>query len=101
MKAIEFKHQNVVFAKDQPEYLPLPALKIDSLIGEVVSCWKLSFKERVKIVFTGKVWLSLMSFSEPLTPCFMSVDRKKVYSHPDDKLTWFLKLRDLIKSKLQ
>lgn len=27
MKAIPFKHQNVVFAKNQPEYTPLPALK--------------------------------------------------------------------------
>ncbi len=85
MKAVKFKHQNVVFAKDQPEYLPLPALKIDSPTGEVISCWKLSFKERVKIIFTGRVWLSLMSFNRPLTPSFMSVDRKKIYSHPDDE----------------
>ena len=53
MKPIEFKHQNIVFAKDQPEYQPLPALKFESSNGEVVSCWKLSFKERIKIVFTG------------------------------------------------
>ena len=87
MKPVEFKHQNIVFAKDQPEYQPLPALRIDSPTGEVVSCWKLSFKERIKIVFTGRVWLSLMSFNKPLTPSYLAVNRKDVYSHLDDEKT--------------
>ena len=81
MKPIEFKHQNIVFANDQPEYMPLPALKIESEQGEVISCWRLSFKERVKVLFSGKVWLSLMSFNKPLTPSYMSVNRKEVYSY--------------------
>ena len=71
MKPVEFKHQNVVFAKDQPEYQPLPALKLDSPEGEVISCWRMSFKERIKVLFTGKVWVSLMSFNKPLTPSFL------------------------------
>ena len=36
-------------AKDKPGYQPLPALKIDSPEGEVISCWKMSFKERLKV----------------------------------------------------
>lgn len=95
MKPVEFKHQNVVFAKDQPEYQPLPALRIESPTGEVVSCWKLSFKERVKIVFTGRVWLSLMSFNKPLTPSFLAVNRKEVYSHPDDEKTVLKRIKKL------
>jgi len=84
MKPIEFKHQNVAFAKNQPEYENLPALKIDSSEGEVISCWKLSFKERIKVLFTGKIWMSLMSFNKPLTPSYLSVNRKEVYSLLDD-----------------
>jgi hypothetical protein len=84
MKPIEFKHQNIIFAKDQPEYQPLPALRIDSPSGEVISCWKMNFKERIKVLFTGRVWLSLMSFNKPLTPSFMSVNRDAVYSISDD-----------------
>ena len=99
MKPVEFKHQNIVFAKDQPEYQPLPALRIDSPAGEVVSCWKLSFKERVKIIFTGRVWLSLMSFNKPLTPSFLAVNRKEVYSHPDDNITLFSKLKTLFRRR--
>ena len=87
MKPIEFKHQNVVFAKDQPEYQPLPALRLDTPQGEVISCWRLSYKERLQVLIFGKVWLSLMSFNKPLTPSFMAVSRKGVYSHPDDLIT--------------
>lgn len=99
MKPVEFKHQNIVFAKDQPEYQPLPALRIDSPTGEVVSCWKLTFKERVKIVFTGRVWLSLMSFNKSLTPSFLAVNRKEVYSHPDDNITLISKLKTLFRRR--
>lgn len=97
MKAVEFKHQNIVFAKDQPEYIPLPALKIDSTEGYVISCWKMTFIERIKVLFTGKVWLSLMSFNKPLTPSSLSVNRKEIYSHPDDLVTWYKKVLNSIK----
>lgn len=84
MKPTTFKHQNIVFAKDQPEYQPLPALKLDTPEGEVISCWKMNWKERIKVVITGRVWLSLLSFNKPLTPSIISVNRRDIYSHPDD-----------------
>ena len=68
MKPTEFKHQNIVYAKDQPDYTPLPALRLDSKNGEVISCWKMSLKERLIVLFTGRVWLSLLSFNKPLPP---------------------------------
>ena len=80
MKPIEFKHQNVVFAKDQPEYMPLPALRLNTPQGEVISCWKMSARERIKVLFTGKIWVSLISFNNPLTPSYLTVNRKEVYS---------------------
>ena len=84
MKPVEFKHQNVVYAKDQPEYEPLPALKFDGSEGEVVSCWKMSWKERIRVLITGRVWVSLLSFNKPLTPSFLSVNRKEIFSVPGD-----------------
>lgn len=73
MEAIKFKHANVEFAKDQDEYKTLPALKMESEAGEVVTCWKLTFFERLKILFTGKLWLTMLTFNKPLTPCFLSL----------------------------
>ena len=92
MKPVEFKYQNVVFAKDQPEYMPLPALKLDTPNGEVISCWGLSFKERLKILFFGKIWVSLVSYNKPLTPSYISVNRKDVFSHTDDDIKWWKKM---------
>jgi len=84
MKPIEFKNQNIVFAKDQPEYQPLPALKLDGISGEVISCWHLSFKERIKILFTGNIWACLVTFKKPLTPMMLSVDREDFFVTPED-----------------
>lgn len=100
MKPVEFEHQNIVFAKDQPEYQPLPALKFDSPEGQVVSCWKLSFKERLRVLFLGRVWLSMSTFNRPLTPSYLAADRKEVYSHTDDNQKWHERLRTKIENKL-
>lgn len=41
MIPIEFPEQNCVYAKDQPEYLPLPVHKTPD--GMVISCWALTW----------------------------------------------------------
>ena len=79
MRPVKFKDQNTTFAEHQPEYQPLPALRIDSKKGEVISCWRLSFIERLRVLVFGRVWLSLMSFNKPLTPSFLSTNKKGVY----------------------
>lgn len=78
MKPIEFPESNVVFAKDQPEYQPLPAFKNQSELGEVISCWQLSFPERLRLLFSGKLWVSLMTFNKPLTPSFFTTKKSDV-----------------------
>jgi len=72
MKPIKFKESNITFAKDQPEYIPLPAFKSED--GRIISCWELSFKERVKVLFTGRMWLSLLTFNKPLQPIKIQVE---------------------------
>lgn len=66
MKPIEFPEQNCVFAKDQPEYLPLPAYRSDS--GEVISCWRLTWKEVLRFLLTRKIWLRQLTFNDKLQP---------------------------------
>ena len=34
--------------------------------GETVSCWKMSWWERVQILFTGKVWLGVAGHHPPV-----------------------------------
>lgn len=71
MKPTEFAEQNCVYAKDQPEYLPLPAHKTED--GRVISSWKLTFRERFQVLFFGRVWLSQMTFHDPLQPQLPSI----------------------------
>lgn len=94
MKPVKFKHENTVIAEDQPQYMPLPALKIESPYGEVVSCWKMSFKDRLKVLITGRIWLALVSYNRPLTPSYLSANRREVFSHPDDKKKLWMKIKE-------
>ena len=66
MKPVKFKESNVIYAESQAEYLQLPACRKES--GEVISCWKLTICEKIKIVFTGKLWLRVLTFNKPLQP---------------------------------
>ena len=68
MKPIEFKEQNVVFAKDQKPYLPLPAYQDDINGGRIFHCWKLTLPEKFKILFTGKLWIEVLNFKQPPQP---------------------------------
>jgi hypothetical protein len=72
MKPIEFPEQNCVYAKDQSQYLPLPSHKTED--GVVTSCWALTLKERIKILLTGKIWWSIMTFNDKLQPQRPSID---------------------------
>ncbi|GAJ06033.1 unnamed protein product, partial [marine sediment metagenome] len=72
MKPITFKGANVVFAENQPEYIPLPAHIVKD--GTVISCWGLSLSERIKIFFSGRLWLRILTFNEKLQPQLPEVD---------------------------
>ena len=71
MKPIEFDGFNCTYAKDQPEYLPFPVLKTAD--GEVISCWALTWRERLHVMFTGRLWYSVLTFNRPLQPQLPSV----------------------------
>ena len=66
MNIIKFKECNTVYAENQPEYLPLPCHKTEE--GQVISCWKLNFRERLSVLLKGKVWFSSLTFNKPLQP---------------------------------
>ena len=69
---IRYNYKAVIFAKDQPEYNPLVA----NFDGRTVETkWQLSWKERIKILLTGNIYLSLLTFGQPLQPIRMSVLR--------------------------
>ena len=72
MKPISFDEQNCVFAKDQPEYLPLPAYRSPNG-QEVTACWGMDWIERFRVLFTGRVYVTLLTFGHPLQPQIVSL----------------------------
>lgn len=59
-----------VFAADQPEYMPLPTIiRAD---GIVMSRWKLSWRERLRALWTGDIYLTVCTFNTPLQPVRVS-----------------------------
>jgi hypothetical protein len=56
MKLLHFPEVNVVVAKDQPQYRPLPAYRSESPEGRLCCCWQLSWRERLYLLFTGQIW---------------------------------------------
>lgn len=63
MVPIKFPGHNVVFAEDQPEYQPLPAILMPGLDGEVITCWELSDDEIEKIIKNRCIYISQLCFT--------------------------------------
>ena len=79
MKPIEFKECNTVYGKGQENiYKTLPACLFKD--GEVVTCWKLSFKDVLRLLFTRRLWLCVATFNKPLQPLFMSTDKYEIFA---------------------
>ncbi len=74
MKPVNFDGSNFVYAEDQDEYLSLPVYKHGDELGSVSSCWQLSLLERLKVLFTGRIYSTLLSFDKPLTPQRLDVN---------------------------
>jgi len=71
MTPIEFDEQNVVWAKNQPPLLPLPAYSDKTM---TVTKWRLSWRERVKILWTGTLWFQQRNLGKPLQAQLPTVD---------------------------
>ena len=72
MTPIEYGETTRVFGKNQDQYSPLPARVTDT--GEVVSCWKLSFRERLSVLFRGRIFLCVWTFNRPLQPVSLGIE---------------------------
>jgi hypothetical protein len=64
----------VVYAKDQPEYLPLPALRSED--GRVMSRWELSDEEREMIAGGADVFVTVLTFNQALQPIVVEILNK-------------------------
>jgi hypothetical protein len=73
MQPIDFPEKTHAIAKDQDQYLTLPAHVDNSPERVVTSCWQLNAKELNEILHTGKIWIQQYSFGYPVQPILPSV----------------------------
>ena len=100
MKPVNFKEANIVLAKDQPEYQPLPAHR-DPDASEandiVTTCWELSDEEMQQVIRTRKIWVHNWCFKKPFYPIALQA---MTYDHEQmEKANKGLRL--FIKTQLQ
>jgi hypothetical protein len=62
----------VCYAKDQPQYLPLPAVKLED--GSILTRWVLSEDEKRQILEQGYIYLEVLTFNRPLQPLRLSAE---------------------------
>lgn len=69
--AEEFADREVVFAKNQPQYKPLPVHRTAD--GVLLSRWKLSDAEREAIASGADIFLFNWTFNQPLQPVRLEI----------------------------
>jgi|KBSSwiStaDraftv2_1062776.scaffolds.fasta_scaffold03096_28 hypothetical protein len=74
MTPIEFREQTLVIAKNQPPYLPFPA-HYSCATGRVTACWKLTWRERLTVLFRGRVWHQILTSGTRLQPQKLTADK--------------------------
>lgn len=82
MKPITFPEVNQVFQK--PEDMTeeeCGSLPVHNTGTQIVSCWELSEEEKLKAVFFGRLWISIIGQSQP--PIWLRID-KTVFIPDDD-----------------
>jgi hypothetical protein len=60
-----------LYAKDQPEYIPLPARADED--GRIITGWKLTWRDRLTLFVRGKLYLQVLTFNKPLQPVRLDV----------------------------
>lgn len=57
-----FQSLETVLGKGQDQYRPLPVLWCDDDNGTVISKWKIGWRERLRILFSGELYISQLTF---------------------------------------
>jgi len=73
-RPVKFKQANAELTKNNEISMPV---YIDHEIGCIISCWKMPFIRRLKVLFTGRIWLNVLSKKHPLLYIESSVFENK------------------------
>ncbi len=79
MTPIDFPGRNVIFAKDQPQYMPLPAhVNRGNDERRLTCCWRLTWRERLAALVRGHIWQQVLTFGQPLQPQLLTTEKPEL-----------------------
>jgi hypothetical protein len=83
MNPVEFPESNVTFAKNQPQYRPIPAHRYQrDPQGRIVICWQLDPAELAAVnANEGRFWQVVCTFGNPLQPQLLTADKPLMPEH--------------------
>ena len=67
---------HIVYAADQPEYQPLPVWRKPG--GQVISRWRLSWRERLAALVGRDLYVEVLTFNDPLQPIYLAFSEREV-----------------------
>ena len=76
MDVVKFRACNREFGKHQPEYITMPAHQDHE--GRVTTCYALSWRERLRVLLRGQIWLQLLTFNQPVQPQKLLLERPEL-----------------------
>lgn len=72
MNPVKFPGCNVVYGKDQENYIPLPA-NFSQKTGMAITQWEFSDEEVAEIVKNKRMFIGISTFGKPLQPILPTV----------------------------
>ena len=67
----------VVLGKNQPEYVPLPAVYLDTDARPMITRWRLSRDERVAVATGADIVLTQLTFGHPFQPIHVQITEQE------------------------
>jgi hypothetical protein len=79
MKNVDFKEANTILGSDGVKVLPA---YVDEQNHLVVTCWRMSLWERVKALFSGRVWICTLADKKSVQRSVPCMDEKRLFVQP-------------------
>lgn len=70
----------VVLGKDQPEYVPLPAVYLDTVACPMITRWELNDEERAAVAAGADIVLQQLTFRQPFQAVNLQIVKRD--EHP-------------------
>lgn len=67
----------VTYAANQAEYQPLSTWRKPD--GAVISRWRLTWRERLRVLLGGDLYVEVLTFGGPLQPIFMTFAEEEMF----------------------